>query len=260
MDNLQILLLILGGLAILAILLHEFLWNKKERKSPFKNDVKEKKQQQTPPVEPFADWNNVDFNENNDPLFNHIKTDEKPFHERSALSESAASENAAFSTKSHSTQKPDSMKHREPAAPIKEEEKKEEIFVLHVTGMGDKLLQGNALLTSMLQTGLRFGEMNIFHRHVDMSGEGPVLFSVANMIKPGTFYLREIPEMMTPGISLFMLVPSFGDAKQNFKLMLQTAQRIADDVGGVVLDSERKLLTPQKIAFCIEKIKLLTAK
>ncbi|MGR6862179.1 cell division protein ZipA [Aliivibrio salmonicida] len=128
-----------------------------------------------------------------------------------------------------------------------EPEPEEDVIVINVHGMGSERFSGNRLFNSLEQNGLVFGDMAIYHRHSDLSGSGKVLFSAANMVAPGHFQVQEGEVFSTPGISLFLPLPCYGDAEYNFKLMLQTAQLVSSELGGNILDEKRDMLTPNKI-------------
>ncbi len=134
-----------------------------------------------------------------------------------------------------------------------------EVIVLNVHCSGEQPFVGTKLFDSMQKHGLLYGEMDIFHRHADLSGTGKVLFSVANMMQPGTLKHDDPAEFTTKGISFFMTLPCFGDGSQNFKLMLKTAQQIADDLSANVLDDRRNLMTPNRLDAYRAQIKQFNA-
>ncbi|MEZ8109750.1 cell division protein ZipA [Vibrio splendidus] len=138
------------------------------------------------------------------------------------------------------------------AAPVEEAKPDEElgleVIVLNVHCAGELPFVGTELFRSMENNGLTYGEMSIYHCFAQSSDEPKVIFSVANMMQPGTLEHDDPADFTTKGISFFMTLPCYGQADQNFNVMLSTAQKIADDMGGNVLDESRNLMTPNRLS------------
>ena len=130
----------------------------------------------------------------------------------------------------------------------------DEVLVINVMAPGGKKFRGQELLDVVLECDLRYGEMQIFHRHEDSSGSGPHLFSMINMVKPGTFDLDSMAEFETPGVSLFMTLPMKANSVQAFNTMALTANTLAEKLGGELKDETRSAMTNQTLEHCRQRI------
>lgn len=133
----------------------------------------------------------------------------------------------------------------------------EEVLIINVMAPTGQQFRGEALLDALLQAGLRYGDMNIFHRYEEPKGGGSILFSLANMVKPGTFDLDAMDDFTTPGVSLFMTLPLESVELENvevFDEMLEAARSIAVDLGGEMKDENRSVLTRQTQEHCRQRI------
>lgn len=121
------------------------------------------------------------------------------------------------------------------------------IVSLYVAAKAGNKLRGQDIVVAAEKAGLTFGHMDVFHRLVDGKPELGPIFSVANIIKPGSFEMARIAEIETPAIAFFLTLPAPVPALDAWETMEPAAQRMADLLDGVVLDEERNALGRQRI-------------
>src|SRR5688572_1701130 len=124
----------------------------------------------------------------------------------------------------------------------------EKIVTLYLAARAGTKLHGPDIVVAAEKAGLVYGHMGVFHRLIDNHHERGPVFSVANIMKPGSFDMATIQSLETPAIAFFLTLPSPVPALDAWETMLPTAQRMAELLDGVVLDESRNALGRQRIA------------
>lgn len=133
-----------------------------------------------------------------------------------------------------------------------------EVLVINVLARPGTELAGDDLLPVLMSNGLKFGEMSIFHRHTDRIGgrkNGPVMFSVANALNPGTFDLNRISEFSTLGVCFFMTLPNVVNNMMAFEQMLATARKVQAALDAELKDDNRSVMTAQTVEHYRQRIR-----
>lgn len=115
-----------------------------------------------------------------------------------------------------------------------------DIVVLYILAKPGRTLVGSQINSSAQAMGLRFGEMNVFHYKSD----GRNVFSLANMLEPGSFDANTIHDLNTTGLTVFMQI-SGDDPLDDLTEMLQRSYQLAGLLDARLCNHRREPLTEQ---------------
>ncbi len=130
-----------------------------------------------------------------------------------------------------------------------------EVLVINVMAKKGYAFAGDDLMHTLITSGLKFGDMKIFHQRLGNQPKGPVIFSVANILNPGTFDLNSMDTFTTVGVSLFLALPSPINNLDGFEKMLSLAQQLCASLGGELRDDSRNLMTKQTIEHYRQRVR-----
>jgi cell division protein ZipA len=124
----------------------------------------------------------------------------------------------------------------------------DEVIVINVLSKNVDGFNGADLMQIMLACDMRFGKRNIFHRHEQKNGTGPIQFSMANLVEPGIFDLNVIENFHTPGVCFFLTLPGPDDPLKAFDYMVETANVLVNNLNGELKDEAHSAVTAQTLA------------
>jgi len=142
----------------------------------------------------------------------------------------------------------DGPKDVEPAAETQPEGDRSAVIVMYVVAEEGKPFRGQAVLKAFHAHKLRFGELDVFHRIVGVGDEARTIFSVSNMLNPGTLIPEDLVHAEIKGLSLFMKLPGPTEASGAYDDMLHCAKHIAATLGATLKDETLTEMTQDKIA------------
>ncbi len=131
----------------------------------------------------------------------------------------------------------------------------EKIVTLYIAARAGEKLRGPDIVVAAEKAGLVYGHMNVFHRLVEGHPERGPIFSVANIMKPGSFDMATIQSLETPAIAFFLTLPAPIAALDAWETMLPTAERMAELLNGVLLDESRNALGRQRVAHLRDELR-----
>ena len=130
-----------------------------------------------------------------------------------------------------------------------------EVLVISVMSPLGSEFVGEDLIGALTTAGLVYGDMGIFHLYDGVDDSSSIICSAANALNPGTFDLERLSEFSTIGVSFFLSLPTNSNNLHAFDKMLNVAQQVSSDLGGVLKDDHRSDMTTQTIEHYRQRVR-----
>ncbi|MDO5504709.1 MAG: cell division protein ZipA [Pseudoxanthomonas suwonensis] len=131
----------------------------------------------------------------------------------------------------------------------------DKIITLYVAARAGQILHGPDIVVAAEKAGLTWGYMQVFHRLLEGHPQKGPVFSVANVVKPGSFDMANVQDVQTPAIAFFLTLPAPVGALDAWEMMEPAAQRMSELLDGVLLDESRNALSRQRIQMIREEMR-----
>lgn len=131
--------------------------------------------------------------------------------------------------------------------PVEENTIVDNVVSLTVMATHSCRFAGYDLINALQDNHLHHGDYDIYHRHKYKNGKGPLYFSVASVVDPGTLNPKDLANISTPGVVLFLPTNTPKHDRIVFKHALATAHNLAKTLGGIVCNEKRIPLTEQSM-------------
>ena len=126
----------------------------------------------------------------------------------------------------------------------RDQEENEGLLILHIVSPDETGFNGVSIREAATGAGMVFGRMDIFHHFGSGRPQSAEpCFSMANMYEPGAFDRGRMAELQTRGVVVFMYPPTAPVPGAVFDLFLDATRKMARALGGEILTTERAPLT-----------------
>tara|TARA_R110001583_G_scaffold40778_6_gene130124 strand:- start:6273 stop:7097 length:825 start_codon:yes stop_codon:yes gene_type:complete len=262
MQYFQSILIVVGLLAIIGVLIHGYLVSRREKQADALQEYEDYPNNENLEDDGLSsdgvisdvriiggdreeDEDNIDFSksindEQIDPFNFSQNTKEVPFEPEILTT----TDDDPFGNLSE-------LKHAEDEQQLKlskvDTNQPHDLFIFNVVAKEGAQLGGHEILQFFLTSGFRFGDMSLFHRHENSDGTGPIIFSIANMMEPGTFDPDVMEQFKSEGVSFFLTAPNKAiSINSSFEMMLRAVEQMAEEFDCIVLNEARKPMTQEE--------------